>query len=218
MTVKHIERAGKIPDVEGVVGGFERFLREERGLVPCSCRSYCSRAREFLRHVGGEDGLRSLTAGDVTGFVVSYSSAHCWDTARAMVAALRALLRYAHVAGLCVRLEHAVPTVARWRGSEVPHSVDAEQVWALVRGAGLTPGRSKRDTAVVLLMARLGLRTVEVTRLEIGDVDWSAGTLVVRARAGRPRRCRCPWTWAKHWPIILESAPPAPWPGKYSCC
>ena len=178
--------------MEGVVSSFERFLREERGLAPCSCRSYCSKAREFLRHVGGEDGLRSLTAGDVTGFVVSHSSAHCWETARAMVTALRALLRYAHVAGLSVRLEYAVPTVARWRGSEMPRPVDAEQVRALVSGAGLSPGRSERDIAVVLLMARLGLRTVEVTRLEIGDVDWSAGILVVRGKGGQIEKLPLP--------------------------
>jgi integrase/recombinase XerD len=97
-----------------------------------------------------------------------------------------ALLRYLHVAGLIpASLVGAVPMVAGWRAAGLPRALPATQVQAMLAGCDVGTVVGRRDLAVLLLLARLGLRTVEVARLGLDDVDWRAGVVVVRGKGDR---------------------------------
>ncbi|MDR1441254.1 MAG: site-specific integrase [Bifidobacteriaceae bacterium] len=168
----------------------QRFLIEERGLAPATGKEYCRKAALFVEAVGGAGALPRLAAADVAGYVVEYAAGHCWESCRTMLRAVRAFLRYGHVAGLCADLADAVPSVARrpdtapWRG------VDSGRVQELVCHA--KSDRSARDAAVVAVIARLGLRAVEVSRLEVGDFDWAGGTVRIRGKGNRVEKMPLP--------------------------
>jgi len=104
-------------------------------------------------------------------------------TAEKLTTGLRAFLRYLSARGLCqADLDQAVPTFASWRLARLPRYLTTEQVDSLVAACdGSSPGR-RRDRAIVLLLARLGLRAGDVAGLRIADIEWEAGTLRVSGK------------------------------------
>ncbi len=104
-----------------------------------------------------------------------------------MVTALRGFLRWVHVKrALAADLAATVPAVACWRFSTVPKSIPARDVEHLLRRCRRRNSEAGlRDHAVIMLMARLGLRGGEVVSLDLADFDWAAGTLRVHGKGGR---------------------------------
>lgn len=182
------ERAVSTP-VEALLKVFQDWLVSERGLAAETVRCYVVQARAFLIAVGEpvEEALASLDAAAVTSFVLEHSAAagSTWS-AKAQVTALRALLRFLHVHGLIpAPLVDAVPGVAGWRLSGLPRGLPAGQVAALLAAHDLSSRVGLRDHAVLVTLARLGLRGAEIGALRLADVDWLAGQLIVRGKAGR---------------------------------
>ena len=107
--------------------------------------------------------------------------------AKGRVAELRALLRYLFVQGLIpLALSAAVPPVAGWHDIGIPPTLSAEDVEALLEGFDRSASTGVRDFAMLTLLARLGLRSAEVARLALNDVDWRCGELAIQ---GKARRC-----------------------------
>jgi len=109
--------------LEDVAGRYQQYLRRERGLSPSSTGHYLAVARAFLAHlaVTTEAGLRTLTAADVTGFVLAQSRQRGRSYAKSIPTRLRSLLRFLHVEGLASgTLTAAVPSVASWRLTALP--------------------------------------------------------------------------------------------------
>lgn len=107
-------------------------------------------------------------------------------TGKNLVTGLRSLLGYLYVEGRTDRqVAQAVPTPAGWHGSNLPRGLSAVELAALVASGddGTTGGR--RDHAIVVMLARLGLRAAEVAALTVDDVDWSRGEIVVRGKGNR---------------------------------
>jgi integrase len=93
---------------------------------------------------------------------------------------LRSLLRYLTVRGLAdPSLAEAVPRVARWREATIPKFPASPDIERLLESCDQASAISARDYAVLLLLARLGLRAVEVSRLRLDDLDWRAGEISV---------------------------------------
>jgi len=171
-----------------VLVNYREYLIGERGLAAESVRCYQRDARVFLAQLPGpvESALRALSAGQVTGFFVEYCRDRNVWSAKAMVTGVRSFLRYLHVAGLIpVSLIGAVPAVASWRGASLPRGLTAAQVQAMLNSCDLTTLVGRRDYAVLVLLARLGLRTVEVAALSLDDIDWRSGRLSIRGKANR---------------------------------
>jgi integrase/recombinase XerD len=106
--------------------------------------------------------------------------------AKAVVTALRSLLRFLHTAGHIPHpLVWAVPSVPGWKLTTLPRAVSPEQVGAVLAGCDRAGAHGRRDYAIVLLLARLGLRAGEVSAIELDDLDWRAGEITVRGKGGR---------------------------------
>ena len=115
-----------------------------------------------------------------------------------MVTALRSLLRFLHVTGRVPgSLVGAVPAVANWRLAGLPATLTAGQVEALIAACDTDTSVGARDRAVLVMLARLGLRTAEVAALQLEDVDWRSGQILIRGKGNRIERCRR--RWARHW-------------------
>lgn len=146
-----------------------------------------------MRAVDGELHLDRLTAVEVSDFVLAECASRSVGSAKYIVCGLRALLRYLYVAGLTdTQFDAAVPTVAGWRLVGVPVSFGSAEVARLLASCDRRTTFGRRDYAVLTVLARLGLRAGEVAALELGDIDWRAGEIVVRGKGRRQERLPLP--------------------------
>lgn len=183
--------------VERLVAEFVEYLVRERGLAvgTRAVYEYERTARRFLSGRVDPDGggLDRLTAGEVTGFVLAECRRRSVRMTRALVTSLRGLLRFLYLEGLTASdLTAAVPSVAGWRGGSLPKALPAEHVAWLLASCDRTTAIGRRDFAILIVLSRLGLRAGEVAALELADVDWRAGEIVIRGKGDRRERLPLP--------------------------
>ncbi|HVB57027.1 MAG TPA: site-specific integrase [Candidatus Acidoferrales bacterium] len=186
--------AEKIPSprlspVEQALHAFKCYLREERMLREASAMSYLPSVRRFLADRFGDRPVRlsRLCAGDVVRFVQHQAQRlQSRSAAQMLTTALRSFLHYARYLGqIKCDLASAVPTVANWSMPSVPRAIAAGAARRLLVSINRRTATGRRDYAILLLLARLGLRASEVVRLELEDIDWNAGSVTVQGKGGR---------------------------------
>lgn len=172
--------------VDGLLGEFRRYLLQERGVAARTVELYEPAARLFLsgRSEPLADDLARLSGADVNTFVLREARRLPARSAEMMVRAVRALLRFLYVQGvIAAPLAAAVPSVAR-RSEDLPRGIAAGEVRLLVESCDRSTPVGRRDYAI-LLLSRLGLRCGEVAGLDLEDVDWRAGELLIRGKGSR---------------------------------
>ncbi len=164
-----------------LVVGFRHWLRKHRGATESTVRQYARGAIELIKALGNDPMW--WTAKGVRGYFVERTGQCGVGTAEKLVTSLRAFLRYLGVHGQCqADLHDAVPAFAAWRLAELPRYLTAEQVDCLIAACdGRSPER-RRDRAIILLLARLGLRAGDVARLRTADIEWSTGSVRVSGK------------------------------------
>lgn len=183
-----------VTPVEQLVQDYRGYLFRERGLAAGSVSQREDVARGFLSEQSEpiREALGGLSAAQITAFVLRENTRRSEASTRIVVDGLRSLLRYLHVEGWTpTALAPAVPSVAR-RQHSLPRPLEAGHVAALLEGCDRASAVGVRDYAILLLLARLGLRVAEVTRLRLRDVDWRAGELLVRGKGNRLERLPLP--------------------------
>jgi integrase/recombinase XerD len=168
--------------------GYEHYLREARGLASATIVNYVPFIRSFLddRFGDGPVKLSHLCAGDVVRFVQLQAPRLHRKRAKLLTSALRSFLQYAlYVGKTKLDLAAAVPAVANWSMTSIPRAIGADQVRQLLASIDRRTAMGCRDYAILLLLARLGVRSGEVTFLELDDIDWNAGKLTVRGKSGQ---------------------------------
>jgi site-specific recombinase XerD len=160
---------------------YRQWLRKHRGAADSTVRLYSKDAADSLTALGND--LGRWNARDVRDYFLERASKCGAGTAEKLITGLRAFLRYLSAQGLCqADLDQAVPTFASWRLARLPRYLTAEQVDSLIAACdGSLTGR-RRDRAIVLLLARLGLRAGDVAGLRMADIEWEAGTLRVSGK------------------------------------
>jgi len=167
---------------------YERYLRQDRALAKATIINYVPFIVDFLkdRFGAGPVKLSSLRAAEVVRFVQSRARRLHVKRAKLMTTALRSFFQYARLRGEVISdLAAAVPVVASWSMASIPRAIPREQTRKLLASIDRKTAMGRRDYAVLLLLARLGLRSGEVASLELDDIDWSAGQLSVRGKGGR---------------------------------
>ena len=181
--------------VAALLAEFGVWLTGERGLSPVTVRCYRKHARVFLAGLAEplDEALQRLDAGQVTSFMLGYCQGRNTESAKAMVTAIRALLRFLHVCGRTpVLLAGAVPAVAGWRLAPLPRGLAAGQVGRLLGGCDRDTVTGRRDYAILTVLARLGLRGAEAAALQLSDIDWRAGEVMIRGKGSRLERLPLP--------------------------
>ena len=175
---------------------FEHYLLYERGLTAASIRLYGEPVGRFLEHVFGDAQVRldEITAADVIRFVrLDAARLQHSKRAKVMTCALRSFLQYGRYLGeIHTDLHGSVPTVANWSMAGIPRSIPACQVHSLLAHCDRRTATGRRDYAVLLLLARLGLRAGEVVELALDDLDWDVGAICIRGPAQRCDRLPMP--------------------------
>jgi len=175
--------------VEDLLADYRRYLWVERRLSDHTVLdAYEPAARLFLAGREGPDGLGlgQLSAAEVTSFLARECPKRSVSGARDLVCALRSFVRYLHVAGLVeAPLVWAVPSVADLRDRTLPRGLDPAAVRRLLASCDRRRLVGRRDFAILLLLVRLGLRAGEVAAIQLEDVDWRRGELLVRGKGSR---------------------------------
>lgn len=165
---------------------YRHYLVDERGLGHATARQYVDAVRPFVCQRLSPDGVLdwdSLDAAAVTAFVVARTPSQSRCAAKLTVTALRSLLGFLHVDGLIARrLTGAVPAVAGWRLAGLPKALTPAQIQALFAACDRRTRTGCRDFAVLTTLVRLGLRAGELAALRLDDIDWRAGTIVIRGK------------------------------------
>lgn len=168
---------------------YRRWLVVERDLAAPTVLRYEKLAGRFLGErvtTGDALGARNLSGADVSAFLVRECARVSVGSAKGRVAELRSLLRFLHLRGFTERsLAESVPPVAGWRETGIPQALSRADVERLLAGCDRSSLDGVRDFAMLMLLARLGLRSIEISRLELDDLDWRSGELVVRGKARR---------------------------------
>lgn len=172
---------------------YRTWLVQERGLAPTTVLRYENTARRFLAEQAVTDDVfapATLTGVDVNAFLLRECARVSAGSAKGRVAELRSVLRFLYLQNITpLRLGTAVPPVGGWRFATLPPpAMTAMEVQLLLDSCDRSTPVGIRDFAMMMLLARLGLRSIEVARLELRDADWRAGELVVRGKARRQDR------------------------------
>jgi integrase len=166
--------------VEGLLRAFDSHLEDTCGAAPATRRQYAHYARGLLvRHFGaGDVDLGAVGPKEIIGFISEQARERAPETARAVRTAVRSFLRFARLQGLCDgSLVLAVPRVARWKRAQLPRVLSESQLSALLSSFDRSTALGRRNYAMTLCLAYMGLRAGEVASLSLDDIDWRAATL-----------------------------------------
>ena len=181
---------------EAVIEAYCRYERGQRGLAELTVSKAGYTARQFLawRAETGRPQLEELEPIELEEFVLHEAGRLKRATMRSTVAVLRTFMRFLFAAGITARdLSPSVPQVASARFDGLPRALDASVVDALLGSCDRQRSVGRRDFAILTLMARLGLRAVEVAGMQLEDIDWRGGEILVRGKGGRRDRLPLPF-------------------------
>jgi site-specific recombinase XerD len=204
-----------VPDssVEQLVAEYRSWLVVDRGLAAPTVLRYEKLARRFLgQQPAADSGLlvANLTAAEMVGFLLRESERVSVGAVKGRVAELRSLLRFLHLKGFTpTALATAVAPAAGWHDTGIPVGLAAADVQRLLDGCDRASPTGIRNFAILMLVARLGLRSVEVARLELGDIDWRAGEIVIAGKARRRDRLPLPHDVGQALSAYLRDVRPA---------
>jgi site-specific recombinase XerD len=181
--------------IDRVLDTYERYLARERALAASTIENYRRYAEVFFAGLDEPvlTGLTRLSAAEVTAAVRRQCRTRSVGWTKNFTTALRSLMRYLFFEGSVPRdLSTSVLSVAGWRQGGLPKALRREDIVRLLASCAGQQHAARRDLAILTLLARLGLRAGEVAALELQDIDWRAGELVVRGKADRQDRLPLP--------------------------
>ncbi|WP_104131382.1 tyrosine-type recombinase/integrase [Cryobacterium sp. M91] len=167
------------------LGLFGSYLADERGLRPTTVDNYLNQARPFLQwHFDRtNDDLSSLTIHEITGFLLNRGATQSRGSIRVAVTALRALSKWLFLNGILPEsLAEGIGPATYSAFGSLPKAVTREIVQSLVAQSAIGPVTPYRDRAIVLVLSRLALRCREVAELQLDDLRWRTGTIVVHGK------------------------------------
>jgi integrase len=170
---------------------FDEYLLRVRGLTPGPRERYCFYVRRFLSSVCGASAQdwSSLRGEDFAAFVRREASRLKRNANEAPGTAIRTLLRYLTFTGaIPAGMEAAVPGMRRWKHAALPRYLSLAEIERVVANVPHDTSTGQRDHAILLLLARTGMRAAEVTQLTLDDIDWTEGTLLIRSAKSRCQR------------------------------
>ena len=184
-----ITPAVAVASIERCLADYEHDLCVRQNLATSTINSYKQFAGRFLRHCFGDQAvdLSRLQFNDVIAFVHHEAGRLASRNSTQLVtAALRSFLRYVHLhADGMPNLAAQVPTVANWAMLSIPRAIQPESIEKLLLSIDRTSVKGRRDYAILLLVARLGLRAIEIASLTLDDIDWNTATIRVTLKGGR---------------------------------
>jgi site-specific recombinase XerD len=192
------QRGRPLSPQQRLIKNYERYLLEDRGLTRATAANNVPFADQFLSALSAKFHRHRLTfsqlrAADITEFVRRQTPKLSPGRAQLLVTALRSFLRYLlHQGKIKTDLAVCVPAVARWSFSVLPKFLPTGIVEKVLKRSNRASPIGRRNYAILLLLARLGLRACEVVALNLEDIDWENARITIRAKGGRRNQLPLP--------------------------
>ena len=196
--LEHLRRHGLIRKRSSTVQATARdrllqsytdFLRDEKGLAELSLRVYLPVAASLLEYLQAKYGaavVRRLNAAIIRSFLFKRAKGRSSESVRLLAISLRSFVRFLHLRGkIGDDLTTAVPTVRKWTQTSVPKKLTPDEVKRVLAVPDRKTATGRRDYAILLLLARLGLRAGEVITLQTNDLYWRSGEILIRGKGAR---------------------------------
>lgn len=199
---RHVERVRRFVDYMGHVGAisaltgspalevpkllmeFRFWLLKHRGLTKVTAVKFEHLVSKMLPGLG--DAPDDYNAALVRRVLLAQIRGRTPVYAKSFITALRTFLRFLASEGRCQpNLDRAVPTIPQWTLAALPHHLPAADVERVIDSCNLDLPHGVRDRAVLLLLARLGLRAGDIVDMRMADIIWATGTLRVRGKGHR---------------------------------
>jgi integrase/recombinase XerD len=186
--------ATSVPSVPETAGSalkrrYADSLRNEKGLAELSLCVYLPVVPlllGYLKQHHGSTSVHRLNASVLRGFLFERTQGRSSESVRLLATSLRSFLRFLHARGeIRHDLTAAIPTMRRWAQAGVPRKLTTEEVNRILSVPSRTTLTGRRDFAILLLLAKLGLRAGEVLSLELKDIRWRTGEVLIRGKGGR---------------------------------
>ena len=175
------------PEEPELMKSFGAWMRQQRGSSDRTLYNYSLPLRAFIQEFG--EDLSRLDARLLRQFVLKQSRSPQWTRVKRCTTALRMFLRFLITEGRCrPGLLGGVPVVARWRLTALPRYFSPEDVERIIASCDNSTAMGKRDRAILLLLARLGLRAGDIVQMRLGDIDWKEGWIQVSGKSRRQTR------------------------------
>jgi integrase/recombinase XerD len=193
--LKHLEKTGIVDVVAdassapepAILTAFCQWMRQQRGTCEKTLCHYRSHIRELLNRLG--ETPQAFDARSLREFVIEGSQRCGWAVAKKRTTALRMFLRFLIAEGKCAPgLEGAVPVLAHWRLSSLPRYLQPEEIERLIASCDPASAVGQRDRAIMLLLARLGLRAGDIVQMRLQDINWREGWIRVCGKGHREAR------------------------------
>ena len=181
--------------IERLAVEYEAYLREQRGLTEATiyhCMRFLDR---FMTFRFGEKlgNLNDITPDDIVRFLREVMSRKSPYRDRTPPTHLRSLFRFLFWSGKTKRdLASSLPRVAMGRASHLSRALPPEEIERLVDAVWGSDAVGRRNYAMLMILARLGLRAPEVIAIQLDDIDWRAGTILIRGKGKRHDRMPLP--------------------------
>jgi site-specific recombinase XerD len=164
-----------------LVSAFRDWFQTHRGVKEPTLRQYTRGAADLMQMLGEDVGQWKAQA--LRDFLLERASQCGVPTTQKLITSLRAFLRFLNFRGETRDdLALAIPAVAYWRLARLPRCLSAEEVGRLVASCDGPGYRRLRDRAIILMLVRLGLRSGDVARMRLSDINWNSGTLQVTGK------------------------------------
>jgi len=193
--LRHLEDAGAITPVAAeppaanppLLCAFQDWMHQQRGTCARTLDNYGRHIRALLVRVG--ERADALDARTLRQFVLEGSQTCGWASAKQRTTALRMFLRFLIAEGHCASgLDGAIPVLAHWRLASLPRYLPEADVERLLASCDRATPIGRRDRAILLLLARLGLRAGDIVQLRLTDLDWKDASIRVCGKGRRDVR------------------------------
>lgn len=182
---------GDANTIDPRVAAYQDWLRHHRGISERTIDRHGRMITRLLPGLGAE--AKVYDAALIRRAIIDEAKRSSRPHVKTMTTALRGYLRFLAAVGLCRSgLDHAVPTIPQWRLSALPRYLPASAVERIIASCDLSKPHGIRDRAILLILARLGLRAGDVLTMRLDDIAWNEGTIRVRGKGRREVRLPLP--------------------------
>lgn len=178
-------------EIEAPLSSYNQYLIEDKGLSSSTIFHYIFHVRYFLSEFFNSKpvNLNSICTQNITEFVRKYANEHSSGESSLMVTSLRSFFRFLLLRGnIVVDLASCVLTVANRKHNRIPQFLTSEELEHLLEHSKGKDSLRLRNYAILLLLARLGLRACEIVRLTLDDIDWDHGEIIIRGKGAKRAR------------------------------
>lgn len=190
MFLRHLRSTGLVATVVAepadpvLLVAFRRWMHQQRGTCERTLETYRRPILDLFSRLG-EDPAQ-FDAQSLRRFVLEISQQRGAGSVQTCTTAMRAFCRFLTAHGRCSPdLVAAIPTIAHWRLASLPRYLQPEEVERVIAACEIDSPMGRRDRAILLLLARLGLRAGDIVQMRLVDINWEAGWILVSGKSRR---------------------------------